>query len=185
MDRREAPRPAAQAWGAAASAAASAASASLSAWRFMRGTAPSRPSSSAGVTAPAAPPAAPREEFRDLFDTYVATRVTTGESSTGLTFEGFLRHMRDQQEFLKSKYPGKEYSFRVVVKDGKASLLLAVTKDLAARFPAGELIKPLAVEIGGTGGGRPEMAQAGGKQTDRLDEALAKIAALVESKAGG
>jgi alanyl-tRNA synthetase len=71
------------------------------------------------------------------------------------------------------------------VKDGKASLLLAVTKDLAARFPAGELIKPLAVEIGGTGGGRPEMAQAGGKQTDRLDEALAKIAALVESKAGG
>ena len=71
------------------------------------------------------------------------------------------------------------------VKDGKASLLLAVTKDLAARFPAGELINPLAVEIGGTGGGRPEMAQAGGKQTDRLDEALAKIAALVESKAGG
>ena len=71
------------------------------------------------------------------------------------------------------------------VKDGKASLLLAVTKDLAARFPAGELIKPLAVEIGGTGGGRPEMAQAGGKQTDRLDEALAKIAALMESKAGG
>ena len=71
------------------------------------------------------------------------------------------------------------------VKDGKAALLLAVTKDLSARFPAGELIKPLAVEIGGTGGGRPEMAQAGGKQTDRLDEALARVATLVESKAGG
>jgi alanyl-tRNA synthetase len=71
------------------------------------------------------------------------------------------------------------------VKDDKASLLLAVTKDLSARFPAGELIKPLAVEIGGTGGGRPEMAQAGGKQTDRLDEALAKIVALVEGRAGG
>jgi alanyl-tRNA synthetase len=71
------------------------------------------------------------------------------------------------------------------VKGDKASLLLAVTKDLSARFPAGELIKPLAAEIGGTGGGRPEMAQAGGKQTDRLDEALAKIVTLVEGKAGG
>jgi alanyl-tRNA synthetase len=71
------------------------------------------------------------------------------------------------------------------VKDGKASLLLAVTTDLSARFPAGELIKPLAAEIGGTGGGRAEMAQAGGKQTDRLDAALAKTATVVEEKAGG
>jgi alanyl-tRNA synthetase len=71
------------------------------------------------------------------------------------------------------------------VKDGKASLLLAVTTDLSARFPAGELIKPLAAEIGGTGGGRAEMAQAGGKQTDRLDAALAKTATVVEEKARG
>src|SRR2546428_654622 len=40
-------------------------------------------------------------------------------------------------------------------KDGKASLLVGATKDLAARFPAGELIKPLAAEIGGAGGRRP------------------------------
>jgi len=71
------------------------------------------------------------------------------------------------------------------VKDGKASLLLAVTKDLSARFPAGELIKPLAAEIGGTGGGRPEMAQAGGKQTDRLDAALARTVAEVERVGAG
>ncbi len=71
------------------------------------------------------------------------------------------------------------------VKDDKASLLVAVTKDLAARFPAGELIKPLAAEIGGTGGGRPEMAQAGGKQIDRLDAALAQAMTVVERKAGG
>ena len=70
------------------------------------------------------------------------------------------------------------------VKDGKASLLLAVTKDLSARFPAGELIKPLAAEIGGTGGGRAEMAQAGGKRTERLDTALAQIFTEVERKAG-
>src|SRR5213594_1834225 len=71
------------------------------------------------------------------------------------------------------------------VKDDKASLLVAVTKDLAARFPAGELIKPLAAEIGGTGGGRPEMAQAGGKQIDRLDAALAQAVTVVERKARG
>lgn len=71
------------------------------------------------------------------------------------------------------------------VKDDKSALLLAVTKDLAVRFPAGELIKPLAAAIGGTGGGRPDMAQAGGKQTDRLDDALAGIVTLVEQKAGG
>jgi alanyl-tRNA synthetase len=71
------------------------------------------------------------------------------------------------------------------VKADKASLLVAVTKDLAARFPAGELIKPLAAEIGGTGGGRPEMAQAGGKQIDRLDAALAQAVTVVERKARG
>ena len=71
------------------------------------------------------------------------------------------------------------------VKDDKASLLVAVTKDLAARFPAGELIKPLAAEIGGTGGGRAEMAQAGGKGTDRLDAALARVFAEVERVGAG
>ena len=71
------------------------------------------------------------------------------------------------------------------VKDNKASLLVAVTKDLTVRFPAGELIKTLAAEIGGTGGGRPEMAQAGGKQIDRLDAALAQTITAVERKAGG
>jgi alanyl-tRNA synthetase len=69
------------------------------------------------------------------------------------------------------------------VKDGKASLLLAVTKDLSGRFPAGEVINPLAAAIGGTGGGRPEMAQAGGKLTDEIDRALAQVFAEVEQKA--
>jgi alanyl-tRNA synthetase len=70
------------------------------------------------------------------------------------------------------------------VKDEKASLLVAVTKDLAGRFPAGELIKPLAAAVGGTGGGRPEMAQAGGKQIENIDQALALAFAEVERKAG-
>ena len=71
------------------------------------------------------------------------------------------------------------------VKDDKASLLVAVTKDLSGRFPANELIKPLAAIIGGTGGGRPEMAQAGGKLTHEMDRALAQAFSEVERKAKG
>ncbi len=64
--------------------------------------------------------------------------------------------------------------------DGKVSLLVVVTKDLIARLKAGDLIKEMAAEVGGTGGGRPEMAQAGGKDPAKLDAALEKVFGLVE-----
>ncbi len=64
--------------------------------------------------------------------------------------------------------------------DGKVSLLVVVTKDLITRLKAGDLIKEMATEVGGTGGGRPEMAQAGGKDPARLDGALEKVFGLVE-----
>ena len=64
--------------------------------------------------------------------------------------------------------------------DGKVSLLVVVTKDLIARLKAGDIIKEMAAEVGGTGGGRPEMAQAGGKDPARLDSALEKVFGLVE-----
>ena len=64
--------------------------------------------------------------------------------------------------------------------DGKVALLVAVTKDLVGRVRAGDLIKDMATEIGGTGGGRPELAQAGGKNPERLDAALTKVFELVE-----
>ncbi|MEQ1656201.1 MAG: DHHA1 domain-containing protein, partial [Nitrospira sp.] len=65
--------------------------------------------------------------------------------------------------------------------DGKVALLVVVTKDLIGKLKAGDLIKVLAAEVGGTGGGRPEMAQAGGKDVSRLDAALEKVFGLVES----
>ena len=64
--------------------------------------------------------------------------------------------------------------------DGKVSLLVVVTKDLITRLKAGDLIKEMAAEVGGTGGGRPEMAQAGGKDPAKLDVALEKVFGLVE-----
>jgi alanyl-tRNA synthetase len=61
----------------------------------------------------------------------------------------------------------------VSVADGKASLVVGVTDDLTGRFDAVELVRAGSVELGGKGGGgRPDMAQAGGKDVDKLDEAL-------------
>ena len=51
-------------------------------------------------------------------------------------------------------------------------LIALVTKDLTKRFPAGEIIKAIAPIVGGSGGGRPDMAQAGGPDKDKLPAAL-------------
>ena len=59
---------------------------------------------------------------------------------------------------------------------GKASLLVAVTEDLKKKIPAGDLVRSLGKIIGGGGGGRPDMAEAGGKNPERLDEALQEAA---------
>ena len=69
--------------------------------------------------------------------------------------------------------------------DGKVSLLVVVTKDLVGRLKAGELIKEMAIEVGGTGGGRPEMAQAGGNNPDGLNPALEKVFGLVQKALEG
>jgi alanyl-tRNA synthetase len=61
----------------------------------------------------------------------------------------------------------------------KVSLIMGITPDLAGRFHAGELIKKIAVQIGGTGGGRHDFAQAGGTEIERLDEALRAVDDLI------
>jgi alanyl-tRNA synthetase len=58
--------------------------------------------------------------------------------------------------------------------DGKVGLVVAVTKDLVGRVQAGRLVKELAPIVGGAGGGRPDLAEAGGKDPARIDELLAK-----------
>ncbi len=62
---------------------------------------------------------------------------------------------------------------------GKANLLVAVTKDLSGRYRAGEIIAKLAPIIGGSGGGKPDLAQAGGNMVDKLDDALQQVYTLV------
>jgi alanyl-tRNA synthetase len=70
------------------------------------------------------------------------------------------------------------------VKEEKVSLLVIVTKDLTARIKAGELAKYMAEEVGGSGGGRPEMAQAGGSKPENLEGAIQKAFEFVEKRIG-
>ena len=68
--------------------------------------------------------------------------------------------------------------------DGKAAILVMVTKDLADKFNARDIINEIAGLVDGRGGGRPDMAQAGGKRPEGLNEALNKVAEVVEKMAG-
>jgi alanyl-tRNA synthetase len=64
--------------------------------------------------------------------------------------------------------------------DGKVALIVAVTKDLTAKVHAGKLIQTLARQVGGSGGGRPDLAEAGGKDTSALNSTLRSIPSLLE-----
>ena len=68
------------------------------------------------------------------------------------------------------------------VKDGKVSFLAGVDKNLTSKYHAGELVKEAAKITGGGGGGRPDMAQAGGKNPEKVKEALKVIDAYIQSK---
>ncbi|WP_455241360.1 alanine--tRNA ligase [Petrachloros mirabilis] len=99
------------------------------------------------------------------------------QRTDGLDMNG-MRALADQ---LRDKLKSGIVALGAVSEEGKVSLLVVVTKDLSAKVKAGDLIKVMAAEVGGTGGGRPEMAQAGGKDPSKLDASLEKVFGLVEA----
>ncbi len=68
------------------------------------------------------------------------------------------------------------------VDSGKVTLIAGVTADLIQTLKAGELVNHVALQVGGKGGGRPDMAQAGGTDPSNLPKALASVKAFVEAK---
>jgi alanyl-tRNA synthetase len=64
----------------------------------------------------------------------------------------------------------------------KAMLLCMVTKDLTGKYNAGDIVKEIAPIVGGSGGGRPDMAQAGGTQPENIDKALKKVRDLLKGE---
>ena len=90
--------------------------------------------------------------------------------------------LRDTADQLKNKL-GQAVVVLATVVDDKVSLVAGVTKAESAQYKAGELIAQIAAQVGGKGGGRPDMAMAGGTDPSGLDAALAGVVAWVESKA--
>jgi len=68
------------------------------------------------------------------------------------------------------------------VADGKVSLAAGVTPDVIAKLKAGELVNHVAAQVGGKGGGKPDMAMAGGTEPAKLPQALASVADWVKGK---
>ncbi|MCX8144994.1 MAG: alanine--tRNA ligase [Azovibrio sp.] len=89
--------------------------------------------------------------------------------------------LRETLDKLKDKL-GSAAIVLASVQDGKVSLIAGVTPDLTAQIKAGELVNFVAQQVGGKGGGRPDMAQAGGSEPSKLPAALASVRDWVAAK---
>ncbi|MHB8755185.1 MAG: alanine--tRNA ligase [Candidatus Acidiferrales bacterium] len=93
---------------------------------------------------------------------------------------GFDREaLRQLADGLRQKM-GSGVVFLAAGEDGKVSLITAVTKDLTNRLHAGKIVQELAKLVGGSGGGRPDLAEAGGKDVAGIETAIAQVYPLVE-----
>ncbi|WP_223670776.1 alanine--tRNA ligase [Kangiella shandongensis] len=89
--------------------------------------------------------------------------------------------LRDMQDQLKNKL-GSSIVVLAIAKDDKVSLIAGVSKDLIGKVKAGDLVKMVAEQVGGKGGGRPDMAQAGGKDASALPAALESVKPWIEER---
>jgi alanyl-tRNA synthetase len=93
------------------------------------------------------------------------------------------KDLRDYADRVKDKL-GSGVALLGAKTDGKALLIALVTKDLTNRFHAGNIAKRAAVEVGGSGGGRPDMAQAGGPEVGAIDRALKSLDEFLTEELG-
>ncbi|MDH5776582.1 MAG: DHHA1 domain-containing protein, partial [Gammaproteobacteria bacterium] len=91
------------------------------------------------------------------------------------------KSLRSTLDKLKDKL-GASAVVLATVKDGKVSLVAGVSKDRTNLIKAGDLVNVVAEQVGGKGGGRPDMAQAGGNQPEKLDAALAAVPEWIRSR---
>lgn len=91
------------------------------------------------------------------------------------------KNLRTMMDNAKNQM-GSGIAFIANVADGKIGLIAGVTKDLTGKVKAGDLVKMVAEQVGGKGGGRPDMAQAGGSDVEALPEALKSIRSWLEER---
>ncbi|MFZ5427016.1 MAG: alanine--tRNA ligase [Thermodesulfobacteriota bacterium] len=114
---------------------------------------------------------------RDLMD---GVEDVAGVKVLAAKVEGAtMKSLRDTMDDVRSKLPSGVACLTGVGEDGKVALILYVSKDLHGKFSAQTLIKDVAALVGGSGGGRPDLAQAGGTDASGMDAALEKVKELV------
>ncbi len=108
-------------------------------------------------------------QIREINGVKVLAAEAPGQDAKGL--RAVLDNLRDRL--------GSGVIVLTAAQDDKVSLCVGVSKDLTGRIKAGDIVKELAPIVGGGGGGRPDMAQAGGKDVSRLPECIAQAAEVV------
>ena len=105
-----------------------------------------------------------------------------GAKVLAATLEGAdIVALRETMDKLKDKLKSAAIVLASVA-DGKVTLIAGVTADLTGKVKAGELVNMVAQQVGGKGGGRPDMAQAGGTRPENLAAALASVPAWVDGR---
>ena len=107
--------------------------------------------------------------------------------------EGVLRRvegldkaaLRDLSDSLKSKLNSGVVVLASETPDGRVAIVVSVTADLKGRVHAGQVVKEVAPIVGGGGGGRPDFAEAGGKDPSKIDELLTQSRLVIERMLGG
>ncbi len=110
-------------------------------------------------------------------DLAAKAKEVAGAKVLAVRVQGDGKSLRELADKLRDKLGRGVVALGAEV-DGKAILLVAVTKDLTAKVKAGDLVKDAAKLVGGSGGGKPELAQAGGPDAAGIEKALARIEEL-------
>lgn len=105
-------------------------------------------------------------------------REQNGVKILAVKVDGDPKGLRELSDTLKERI-GSGIIVLGAADSDKANLLVAVTSDLSSRFKAGDIIKSIAPIVGGNGGGKPELAQAGGSKPENLAEALEAVYRIV------
>jgi alanyl-tRNA synthetase len=110
-----------------------------------------------------------------------AERIGETAVIVGAVSAGPVEQVRQAIDSLKKKAKSAAIVLGVAQGDDKVMLLAAMTDDVVKKgVKAGDIVKEIAPIVGGGGGGRPQMAQAGGKDPSKLDDALAKAVELIK-----
>jgi alanyl-tRNA synthetase len=110
-----------------------------------------------------------QEEIKEVNGVRILTSIVSIEDPK------LLRDLSDQ----KIQKLGSGIAALGAVADGKVTLIIRVSKDLTSKYHAGNILKEIAPIVGGTGGGRPDMAQGGGSKPEALKDALGKIFSFI------